>query len=321
MDLIYTDVNRKDIGVLKDYGLDLAFGSDENDFELVIDLNNHCCEADCLVYIEGTEYGGIIDKIGVITADEKLTYHGRTWQGIVASKVIVPSGGKSHLTVSGEANKILGDLFSKLGLDGLFVASDEDSGIQIEKYSFDRYINAYLGISKMLESASGKLKFSYVENKVIVSALPAVDYTKDEQFDSDNVEMQLEKTKNTVNHLICLGKGELTERKVVHLYMDKNGRVGQKQSFFGLQEIVDTYDYPNAESVEELVKDGTAKLQELASTDKVQMDFTAEDNRYDVGDIVGAKEIITDTIVSARITKKIVTINQGVVNIQYKVGE
>lgn len=46
MDLIYTNVNREDVGVLKDYAFDLAFGSDENDFELTLDINQHCCDSD-----------------------------------------------------------------------------------------------------------------------------------------------------------------------------------------------------------------------------------------------------------------------------------
>ena len=321
MDLIYTDTRRTDVGVLKDYTLDLAFGADENDFELTIDLNNPCCEVDGLIYAEGTEYGGIIDGLLVDTANEKLSYVGRTWQGIIASKVIEPNEGEAYLVVSGDANKILGDLLARLALDNLFVASTEDSGLVIEGYKFDRYVDAYTAITKMLDAISGKLKFSALGNNVVISVIPIVDYSEDEQFDNDLVEMQIEKTKNTVNHLICLGKGELTDRTVVHLYVDADGTISQTQTFFGIQEITAIYDYPNAESVEELVNSGMEKLKELASTDKVNVEFTADEVTFDIGDIIGAKEIITGTIVTAKITKKIVTINQGEVNIQYKVGE
>ena len=50
MDLIYTDKNRKDIGVLSDYELDEAFGKSENNFSLKISLSEHCMEPGC-VYI------------------------------------------------------------------------------------------------------------------------------------------------------------------------------------------------------------------------------------------------------------------------------
>lgn len=321
MDLIYTKTNRDDVGVLKDYTFDLAFGSDENDFELTLDVNNHCCEASCLVYIEGTEYGGIIDKIGVVTKDDKLTYKGRTWHGILVSKIIAPNAGAAYLTVSGEANEVIGSLIERIGLSDLFVASEEDSGLTISNYSFDRYVDAYTGFTKMLATVSGKLKFTFKNGKVILSALPIVDYSQDEQFDNDQVEMDIEKTYNTINHLICLGKGELQDRQVVHLYVDAKGNISETQTFTGIQEIESVYDYSNVESLDELKKGGKEKLKELAASDKVNTDFPSEKTIYDIGDIVGSKENITGIEATAKISKKIVTINQGVVNIQYKVGE
>lgn len=321
MDLIYTDANREDVGVLKDYSFDLAFGSDENDFELTLDVNHHCCSSNCLIYIEGTEYGGIIDKMHIITKEDKLSYLGRTWHGILASKIITPDDGVAYLTVSGEANDVLKSLLERLGLTDLFTTPDVDSGLMVNNYSFDRYVNAYSGFTKMLATISGKLKFVFTDGKVLLSASPIVDYSQDEQFDNDQVEMEIEKTYNTINHLICLGKGELENRQVVHLYVDADGNISETQTFTGLQEVMDVYDYPNAESLDELKKGGTEKLKELASEDKAQMDFVAEKTIYDIGDIVGSKEVTTGIFATEKITKKIVTINQGVVNINYKVGE
>ena len=294
MDLIYTDRQRKDIGVMKDYTFDLAFGTDENDFELTTDLEN-CCEADGLVYIENTEYGGIIDGLGVTTSEDMLTYKGRTWHGILESKIIQPNGGKAYFRVYGEVNNIIGDVITRCGLSELFIASSENSGLSTDGYSFDRYIGAYSGLKKLVESVNGKLKFSYVNNKVVVSASPLVDYSKDEQFDNDSVEMVVEKATNAINHLICLGKGELAERQVVHLYKDRNGNIGNTQTFFGVKELTAVYDYPNAESVDELTASGIEKFMEYATENKVQMDFAPDEDIYDVGDIVGAKEEVTET--------------------------
>jgi hypothetical protein len=257
----------------------------------------------------------------VRTIEDKLTYKGRTWHGILASKVIEPNPGEAYLTVSGDVNTIISDLITRLGLGGLFVAESSKSNLVIDSYKFDRYVDAYTGLTKMLGKISGKLKFSFINSHVVISASPIIDYSKDEQFDNDSVEMEFEKTQNTVNHLICLGKGELTERTVVHLYADENGNVSQIQTFFGVEEVTATYEYPTVESVEELVKNGTTKLQEYTSPNKVQMNFTPESNTFDIGDIIGAREIITSTSASAKVTKKIVTISQGEVNIQYKVGE
>lgn len=320
MDLIYTNTLREDEGVLHDFELDLAFGKDENDFELAINSNNHCCESDCLVYIEGTEYGGIIDGIKVDTKEERLTYTGRTWQGILASKVIKPNSGEAYLIVSGEANAVIGTLINRIGLSDLFTASTEKSGLTLSNCKFDRYINAYEGIVKMLESVSGKLKFEFREGKVVLSALPLVDYSASEQFDNDQIAMNIEKSGNFVNHLVCLGNGELTERLILHLYADASKKISEKQTFAGLAEIEQTYE-ANADTLDKLKEEGLKKFSEMLTDGKVELDFDAEGNEYDIGDIVGSKEIITGIEVKEKITKKIVTIQNGVTNIEYKVGE
>lgn len=322
MDLIYTNANREDVGVLKDYVFDLAFGSDENDFELTVSTENHCCADGCLVYIEGTEYGGIIDGIKVVTMDESLTYFGRTWHGVLASKIIQPDSGKAYLNVSGEANAVIGSLIARLELSDLFTVSTEDSGLFINNYSFDRYTDAYKSILKMLKAVSGKLTFTFETDKVVLSSVPLMDYSKDEQFDNDQVEMEISRTYNTVNHLICLGKGELTARQVVHLYLDGNDNISENRTFHGLEEIVDVYENTNAESLDELKKGGREKLAEyISQKNSVQIDFDSEEKVYDIGDIVGTMEITTKLVAAEQITKKIVTIDKGTVNIEYKVGE
>ena len=116
MDLIYMNSSMQDIGVIKAYNFDLAFGSDENNFELKVGVNDHCCEAGYYVYIEGTEYGGIIDAVASDTAAEEVTYTGRTWHGILNSKVLCPDSGQDYLTLNGNANTVLGTLISRMGL-------------------------------------------------------------------------------------------------------------------------------------------------------------------------------------------------------------
>lgn len=321
MDLIYTDESREDAGVLLNYNFDLAFGSDENNFEMTLDANNNCCRAGCVVYIDGTEYGGIIDRVKVITQNDEVIYSGRTWHGILESKVIEPDVGRDYLVVSGDANAVIGMILERIGLSELFAVAREESGLEIKHYSMNRYVSAYTGIRKMLATAAGKLKFLYQNGKVILSAHPITDYSQDEQFDNDQVEMEIERSYKTVNHIICLGQGELSQRQVIHLYRDEEGKISTAQTQTGIDEITEVYDYPNAESEEELVKGGESKLKEYAPQSKVKLSFDAENGDYDIGDIVGAKEIKTGISAVARIIKKIVTINRGLINIEYKVEE
>lgn len=321
MDLIYTNSAHEDIGVLQDFTFDLAFGSDENDFELTVDKNNNHCEMNSVVYFEGTEYGGIIDGMKVTTKNDNVVYNGRTWHGILGTKIIEPDAGQSYLIVSGEANSVISSILERIGLSDMFVAYEEDSGIVVNNYKFERYIDAYSGIVKMLDTVSGKIRMVFADGKVLVSALPVVDYSQDEQFDNDTVELEITKTHNFTNHLICLGSGELTERQVIHLFADADGNVSENQTFFGVDERVGVYDYSSAKDEEDLKKNGIKKLEEGANAGKVSVNFKEERNIYDVGDIVGAKEIVTNTFLKRKITKKIVKFQKGTTKIEYKVGE
>lgn len=321
-DLVYANEDMEDLGVLVRYALDLAIGADENDFELVVDASSHVCREGYYIYIEGTEYGGIVDAIRVRTAEKDIAYKGRTWQGILGSKVLEPDAGEDYLVISGEANQAIGKLIARIGLSGLFAASGEDSGLGINDYKMNRYIDGYMGLVKMLASAGGKLKFSFQDRKVILAAVRGVDYSRDEQFDSDLVELDLEKGYHPVNHVICLGKGELAEREVVHLYADRDGRIGKEQQLAGLEEVAAVYENVNAESLEELEQGGISLIEESrAAASRMSMSFNSDDDLYDVGDIVGAVEHVTGILATERITKKIVGISNGNINIEYKVGE
>lgn len=319
MDLIYANEKAEDIGVLPDYTFDLAFGKDENNFELTLDRNNHCCKKGYFIYIEGTEYGGVVDSIRVITDTEKVIYKGRTWHGILSKKILCPDDSQDYLTVEGEANTIIASLIERIGLSDMFEVSTEDSGVNIS-YQFTRFIDAYTGIRKMLVANGCKLIFKYKEGRVELSTLPFVDYSKDEQFDSDQIALDIQKNYNKINHLICLGSGELKDRQVIHLYADASGNISKTQTFTGIDEQAEIYDYANA-SLEELEQGGIERFKECLAEGAVGVDFDSEETVYDIDDVVGSIENVTGIEVTASITKKIVTINQGTIKIKYEVGE
>jgi hypothetical protein len=193
MDLIYMNHAREDLGVLQDYKLDLAFGEDENDFELTVPAGDHCCSGGFDVYIEGTEYGGVVDDVQSDTAAQEVTYTGRTWHGLLNSKVLEPDAGADYLVLSGEANQVLRALIARIGLADLFEASAADSGLIIKSYQMNRYISAYDGIRKMLTTVAGKLRFTFTGGKVILAAVPRGEYTQDGELDSDLVAFKARK--------------------------------------------------------------------------------------------------------------------------------
>lgn len=318
MDLIYANKNKEDLGVLKEYQFDLAYGADENNFELTVSINNNVCDDDYLIYIENTEYGGVIDSIEVNTKQKNIKYKGRTFHGLLDKKIISPNNGQAYYTVSGDLNTIIGNLITRLSLGTMFRASTETSRT-ISNYQFDRYITGYKGICKMLASVNYKLNMSYENGYVVLSAVPIVEYGDDEQIDSDRLNFEIQKTFNRVNHLICLGSGTLANRTVIHLYLNASGQVTTTQYYTGSEEICEVYDYPNAESSEELQKKGSEKL---LGQDTNNIELTLGDNYFfDIGDKITVTEIVTNIEVTKVITKKIVTINNDIFKISYKVGE
>ena len=266
MDLIYSDRNRKEEGVLHMYLLDMAYGSDENNFECTVDSSNHCCKEGYFLHIENTEYGGVIDSIRVDTETEEIIYSGRTFHGILEGKIITPMNGNDYYVVDGEANAVIREVLLLLGLSDLFYTSEEDSGIYISDYQFERYVYGYRGIKSMLESEGAKLRFEWKkEGRILIIPEYAKDYSRDEEFDQSQIDFTIQKNYRPYNHMICLGQGELSERAVIHLFMDENGGIqpyattdtpvkdsdyildDRYQVLFGLEERAYVYDYPGAD--------------------------------------------------------------------------
>ncbi len=315
MDLIFTNAEREDQGVLSTHSFDLSYGASENDFELTIGANESTLEKDACVYIEDTEYGGMVGGVKASTYGETITYKGRTWHGIMNSKVIQPDTGEDYLVVSGDANEVLSFLIVRLGLSGLFAADENLSGVNISSYKFHRYCKGYDGITDMLADSGAKLKIAWKDRAVHLSAEPIVDYTE-YPVDGDIATLTVEQNKDKVNHLICLGKGDLAAREVIHLYADQFGKIGDVQYYTGLAEICDTYENTNSD---DLRSDGIKRFKELWNNDKAQISLSETvDIEYDIGDIVGATEYKSGISVSTTVTQKIVKINNGVVSTEYK---
>lgn len=312
--------NLEDIGVLMEYDLDLAFGTDENDFECQILSSAHCCQPGWFLYIENTEYGGIIDSIEVDTGGGMLTYKGRTWHGMLDSKVLEPDSGQAYLTVTGEANTIIASLLSRIGLSGLFEASSASSNITINNYKMNRYVTAYKGITKMLDSVGAKLRVVFTGGKVVLSAVLKQKADQDDEIDSDQIDFVMEKNYRTVNHLVCLGKGELEDRTVIHLFTDAEGNISKTQTFFGVDEYMQVFDYPSAETEEELISSGTDRLKELQELSEVSVECDDSSDNFDVGDVVSAYDNTTGMAVSAVIEKKVVSVVNGKITIMFSPG-
>ena len=318
MDLIYTDRNGIDQGILLSYSLDMEIGGKE-DFELKVPISNYFrIESGSFIYVQNSDIFGRIEGIKVATKDHTITYSGRTIRGILDTKVIQPEAGQDYRIVSGTLEDILNSLVSEFAMSDLIEFKDE-VGKTLTSYQIDRYVTMLDFIDKVLKDFAMCMEFDYAD-KMIVHIVQQVDYVDQAEFGVNvNVNFTIEQQNFLVNHLICLGKGELKNRQVVHLYRDDKGNVSQNQYYYGRYEVQQTYDYPSVESTEKLIMDGTKKLQDQTyQSIKVSL---PESMIANVGDIVGGTEEITGVKVRAPITQKIIKLTDGDLLISYKVGE
>lgn len=315
MDLIVTDATGKPVASHASYTLDLAFGSGENDFDLRVE--DAALKAGSRIMIDGTEYGGIIDDtdVDVDGGLSTVTWHGRDWHGVLASKIIEPDRNNDYLTLSGTIPVIMRTLVSRAGLQGLFTVTDESADHKTT-CQFDRYVDLYSGLVKMLRASGLKLRLRNDGDKVAMSAMPV--RTIGDSIDSDLIDFTAKQAAHPINHLICLGKGELKDRTVIHWYADANGTFSHTQTLKGLDERTATYELSNAEA-DELEDKGRQKFQELRNTSTIDVDIP-DGIDADVGDLVTGRDNNTGLVVTAEISKKIVKVSGGVLTVTYESG-
>lgn len=329
MDLIYTDKHHKEIGYLNRCEIDMELGSStlssaRNDFTVTmpIDMLPQEIEQGSLIYETGTEFGGIVNGIGADTALNKATVYGILWRGVLAQKIITPPNGQAYYQARGEANQAISALIDQQ-FDGLIIAGTTLSSITA--YRDFRFTNLLEGIERMLAEQSARLdiKTRYVDNliRVIVSAVPVNNYSNEIELSNDyGITLNAKKIKNGVNHVICLGKGELTDRTVIHLYKQENGVITTDPTYAvkGNDERMITYDYSSAETEDELIEGGKKKFAENCDEENLSITISAN---VEIGDIVAARERITGIYMQKAVTQKIAKGYIDRVKIDYKVGE
>lgn len=311
MDLIVTDTNGTPSGSYASWTLDLAYGSGENDFDLRCPAR---LQPGCRWWVDGTGWGGIVDdvKTSVTGGEGELNYHGRDWHGLLASKILEPDKGKDYLTMSGTIGTLLRTVISRIGLQDIITVTEGTS--KTARWQFDRYCDAWSGLLKMLRASGLRLRITAAQNGVTVDAPPIT--AAGDLIDSDLIDFDATLASHPINHLICLGKGELKDRIVVHWYADQKGTLSHTQTIKGADERTSVYELSNADAAE-LETKGKTKLQELRDTGSIDVDVT-DGIDLDVGDTVTGRDNTTGLQVTAEITKKIVKISDGIPTVTYE---
>lgn len=327
--VILADPNRKELGSIQNANVTVDLNGNRN-FSVQIARSNWIPELtfSYFIYIPGTEYGGIIGQVLTDTTLDYVELKGHSWRGRLAKKVIEPPAGQDYKKVSGELHAVMKELIEPAfggneGTDSIFYVPDTDTGVTVNNYQFDRYCTLLDGITKMLKSKGYKLQIYFRRNagepgKVFIEAVPIVDYSSEIELSKDcQLNYTMEDIRDGVNHLVVTGKGELQDRNVLHLYVQKNGSIGKTQYYTGLDEIAEVYENTSTETGE-LEETSREKLQELMNKQTFKMDVASLGLDVNIGDIVGGRDYLTGMYMSKPVENITYSLTNGVEAKTYK---
>lgn len=326
MELIHADGNLIELQMLTEFDAyeaisGLGYKYADNDFELQIPesiwalrpiQNGH------YLYQLATEWGGRVENIEHIGTTVKCS--GPTWRGMLARKIISPPAGQAYRSVTAvDANQAISTLIGT-SFGTLFTVSAAVSGINVSG-SF-RYSNMLGAIHSMLQQYGARLEIIFNGTQVELSVQSSVDYVDVEL--SQDYEAPLESSVahgEAYNHVIALGRGGLVDREVVELWRLDNGTVTSTAQPNDATDKQFILDYPNAESLEELTNNATAKLLENSPVETIKINLEEIDTDLKLGDVVGGSDNITGLKISKPITQKIFKVDNKGKTINYKAGE
>ena len=306
------------------YDIDMEAGG-ENTFEMEIPRAAWSgeYEHEMLVYVPDTEFGGIIGEIQTMNEPEMVYCRGYLWRGLLQHKIIVPPSGQDYYTISGDANACIRQLITNIYADPLIRGAESAAGVMISNYQFNRYTDLLTGMIAMLSTVGYRLNIEYIQQNtggyVEIGAVPIENYTAQIQFsEDDEIKITADDIRNGVNHLICLGQGELSQRTVVHLYTDADGNISQTQTLTGRDEITETYDFSSAEDEASLIKGGIERLMEIRSSKRFDASAGRIEADLHIGDIVSGQDYTTGITVSLPIERKILKIIGEIETVEYR---
>ena len=300
---------------------DFEVGDNNNTFEITCQRDEWVnLPTNARLYIPNTEYGGLFKTTEVDTKHNTVKAGGFTWRGMLQNRIICPPAGQDYATDSGELNTIIASRVSA-AYPNIFVGTSDTTGVTVN-YQYKRYCTLYDGLKEMLRSVGYRLRLSYnqTSERVVVDAVPIVDYSAQIEYSSDmNADYTMILDYAGVNHLICLGNGELRDRIVVHLYVSKTGIISRTQTQFAEDEIAGIYDYSGA-SEDDLIQSGTEQLKRDLNRNRFAINLESA-REVAVGDIVGSRDYVTGLTMTAPITTKVIKWERGFVTTQYKLSE
>ena len=296
--------------------LDMAVSDDpdDNDFTLSCPVSGFVPEDGAMIYVDGTEIGGVVEGRGTDSQAATVEVVGRTWSGLLDSRVIRPPAGADYYTYSGDIRAVLRSVISATDLTGYFTVASGSCGKTISG-SFDRYCSVWEGLRKELKRVGWRPSATWNGTHWLLDAVEA----RTIEVSAQDARVTSDAGLAPYNHLICAGEGELKDRVIVDLYANAAGQVSQTQTLTGKAERAALYDRTSSDR-DELIKDGTEKLQELQATPTLAVDLSGLSINAAVGDSICVTDDEGGTEVTAEVSRTVAKVADSALHVTVEGG-
>ena len=221
MDVIYTDANGKDIGLLDCISIDYDTAG-EKDFTLTMATEDATLENDAIWYVPSEEYYGVIEGYKISSEPDEVTYKGTNARGLLDKRIIETPSVKTY---SGLFSDICRRWIEGSGLGEIFVVDDVE--LEIPMYQTEPYMTVYAAIIGALDSVNALLILEVDDNHMIhISADLKRDLSDEITLTGNNSHyFTIEKESNSYNHVILYSSEDSGESYTIHLFSDDNGGI------------------------------------------------------------------------------------------------
>lgn len=332
--LIHADSNLDEIGVINAYTQFDAQLHDngemaDNTFQLTMPVG--AWQLDKIqrgdyVYINGTEYGGLVSSVNKNTNDGTVTVKGVLWRGLLAMRIISPPSGSAYQVYTNtELNALIADVIGN-DYGGLFSCVTISTGVTTSCQF--RYTQKLKGLTKALAQEGFTLSCVYWASikAVLTEARACTDYSSYADISSD-LGIGLSITAGRVddyNHCIALGTGELTERMVREIWM-LDGTVYTARPAALTEEKLRSmvFDYPNAESADELLQSASSALLQYAAMTSAEIDLQKAQEQLNInlklGDVIQTIDRDLNISAAKKVSQRILTMTASGTTIRTEV--
>ena len=317
--LIHADRNRAEVGVVNDFtrfDAQIHHNCRLEDNTFALEMTVGAWQADKImrgdyVYIDQSEFGGIVASVEKNTATDTVTIKGPLWRALLAMRIISPPEGEAYkVYTNAEPNAVIADV---VGNDyvRLFHVPEIDTGVTMSCQF--RYPTKLAGLSKALNAIGFTLSCIYDASAqhVILQARRCVDYSDYSDISPDlGIGMTVSAGRvDDYNHVIGLGQGELTERMVREMWMIDGRLYRTRPASLTETDLRSmTFDYPNAESEDELYSSMGDALLKYAAMSSAAIDLSELQIDLQLDDLITTIDRDLNITAKKSVSQRILTI-------------